>query len=204
MKQSIKKIIQSRIESGRPGQVYFAKDFTDVANNEQVRLALSRLVKEKLITRLGHGIYAVEQVHPVMGKIQPAYEEIAQAIADRDQITIKPTGAYALNRLGLSTQVPTKIVYMTNGQSRKIRLGKNTICFKKTTQKKMAYKGYISPLIIQAIEELGKDGIKPEMMLRLTKILAGEDFETLDENLKLAPNWVAETITKMKRSIHHV
>ena len=129
---------------------------------------------------------------------------MARAIAERDKITIKPTGSYALNRLGLSNQVPMKVVFMTNGESRKIKVGKHTITFKKTTPKKMAYTGKVTPLIIEAIEELGEDGLTPIMQLRLTKMLSGEDEKIVKENIKLAPRWIGDILSSMLKSIHRV
>jgi hypothetical protein len=194
MSGSSKKNILKRIEAGKEGQIYFAEDFIDIANNEQVRLALSRLTKEAALLRLGHGIYVYPKTDPLIGKVRPSLEDIAQAIAQRDKITIKPTGAYALNRIGLSTQVPMKVVYLTNGDSKTIKIGKNTIQFRKTSPRKMAYQGELSPLIIQSLEEIGKAGLTPAITEHIRQLLNKEDSQTIKQNLKLAPRWIAETI----------
>ena len=197
MLSSTKKNILQRIETGNKGQIYFAEDFMDIANNEQVRLALSRLTKEKALSRLGHGIYVYPKTDPLLGKVRPSLEDIAQAVAQRDKITIKPTGAYALNRIGLSTQVPMKVVYLTNGDSRTIKIGKNTIQFRKTSARKMAYQGEISPLIIQSLEEIGKEGLTPSIAEHIRQLLNKEDVQTVKQNLKLAPHWIGETLLSL-------
>jgi hypothetical protein len=197
MSASAKKSILQRIKAGEEGQIYFAEDFMDIANNEQVRLALSRLTKEADLIRLGHGIYVYPKTDPLLGKVRPSLEDIAQAIAQRDKITIKPTGAYALNRIGLSTQVPMKVVYLTNGDSRTIKLGKNTIQFRKTSPKKMAYQGELSPLIIQSLEEIGKEGLTPAITKHIRQLLNKEDIQIVKQNLKLAPRWIAETLLSL-------
>jgi predicted transcriptional regulator of viral defense system len=191
---SVKNLLKERIKAGKAGQIYFAQDFIDIANNEQVRLALSRLTKEGFLLRLSQGIYLYPKEDSLLGKVKPSLEAIAQAIAQRDKITIKPTGAYALNRIGLSTQVPMKVVYLTNGESRKIKVGKNIITFKNTTSKKMAYKGEISPLIILALEEIGPSGVTEVIMKYITQMLKKEDFNILLDNLKLAPRWIADLL----------
>jgi len=197
MLSSTKKNILQRIETGNKGQIYFAEDFMDIANNEQVRLALSRLTKENALSRLGHGIYVYPKTDPLLGKVRPSLEDIAQAVAQRDKITIKPTGAYALNRIGLSTQVPMKVVYLTNGDSRTIKIGKNTIQFRKTSARKMAYQGEISPLIIQSLEEIGKEGLTPSIAEHIRQLLNKEDVQTVKQNLKLAPHWIGETLLSL-------
>jgi predicted transcriptional regulator of viral defense system len=194
MSVSVKKKILQRMEAGKEGQIYFSEDFIDIANNEQVRLALSRLAKDGEVIRLGHGIYVYPKTDPLLGKVRPSLADIAQAIAQRDKIAIKPTGAYALNRIGLSTQVPMKVVFLTNGDSRTIKIGKNTIQFRKTSSKKMAYQGEVSPLIIQSLEEIGKEGLTPAITEHLRQLLNKEDFQIVRENLKLAPRWIAETL----------
>lgn len=166
----------------------------DLANNEQVRLALSRLTKEEALIRLGHGIYVYPKTDPILGKVRPSLEDIAQGIAQRNKINIKPTGAYALNRIGLSTQVPMKVVYLTNGDSRTIKIGNNTIQFRKTSPKKMAYQGELSPLIIQSLEEIGKDGLTPSTIEHIRPLLNKEEIQVVMQNLRLAPRWIAETL----------
>jgi len=111
-------------------------------------MSLSRLVKEGKIERLAHGIYFYAKIHPTMGKLQPSLDEIAEAIAQKEHIRIRPSGAYALNKLGLSNQVPTRIVYITDGQVKQIRFGKGSIKFKPVRPKKFGTIGKISGLLI--------------------------------------------------------
>ncbi len=104
-------------------------------------MALSRLTREGRLTRLAHGIYFVPVTDPVLGKLDPSVEAVAEQLADRERVRIRPTGAFALNKLRLSTRVPTRLVYLTDGHPRKLKIGKATVEFKPTTPKKMALKG---------------------------------------------------------------
>ena len=185
------------IENGDEGKIYFAEDFIAISNNEQVRLALSRLTKEGVIIRLAQGVYVYPKNDPIIGKTRPGMEEIASAIANRNHIKIRPTGAYALNKLGLSTQVPMRSVFVTNGSSRKIKVGKNTIEFKNSSSRKMAYSGKVSGLVIQALAELSKKNVTAEIIDKIGVVLHKENRVVLLEDLKLAPNWIAEIILKI-------
>jgi threonine aldolase len=138
------------------------------------------------LERLAHDIYFVPKNHPTFGKLYPSLEEVAEAVTEHEHVRIRPTGAYALNKLGLSAQVPTRQVYITDGQARQIKVGKGGINFKSTTPKKFGMKGPISSLVIQALEELNLSQITPEMATRIRELLDKETPENLMEDIKLA------------------
>jgi len=185
-KEKLKKIIQ---QAGQ-GKFYFAEDFIEIANNDQVRLALSRLTKENFLLRVAQKIYYFPIEDPQLGKVHPSLEKIAEAIAAREKINIKPAGAHALNKLGLSTQVPMKAVYLTNGASRKIKAGKRVIEFIKRSPRKMSYIGRTSGPVLIAIEELGEANLTEEMTDKIVKLFQQEDTPLLKDDLKLAPKWI--------------
>lgn len=188
--ESTKEKIRKRIAVAGQGKFYFAEDFIDVASNDQVRLALSRLVKEGFLFRVAQKIYYFPKEDPLLGKVQPNLERIAEAIAGREKISIKPAGAHALNKLGLSTQVPMKVVYLTNGASRKIKAGKRVIEFIKRSPRKMSYEGPTSGPVLIAIEELGELNLTEEMTDKIVKLLQQEDAQLLKNDFKLAPQWI--------------
>lgn len=125
---------------------------------------LSRLVKDGVLKRLAHGIYFHPQKDPVLGTIYPSIDDIAQTIARINKVRIMPTGLNALNRLGLSSQVPIKLIYLTDSKPKTIKAGKRTIAFKTTAPKKLSTKGKVTSLVIQALEELGKNGVTNEFI----------------------------------------
>ena len=120
----------------------------------------------------------------------PSAEEVAEAIAKRDRIRTVPTGSYALNALGLSTQVPMNIVLLTDGSPRIIKIGKRTIKFKKTTPKNLLAKGKISRLVIQALKEIGNGKVTSEEENKIIDLLKKEDLKDLKHDIALAPVWV--------------
>jgi hypothetical protein len=126
-------------------------------------------------------------------------EKIAQAVAQRDHIKIKPAGAFAIHKLGLSTQVPMRQVYITNGQPKRLKIGTGAIVFKSTTAKKLALKGPISSLVIQALEEIDPKDIEidPALRTKIAKLLATESPSFLQHDLKLAPSRISDFIFKL-------
>jgi hypothetical protein len=190
--ESTKTKIKRQIERSGQGKFYSAEDFIDLANNEQVRLGLSRLVKEDFLFRVAQKIYYFPIVDPILGKVNPSLEEIAQTIANKERIIIKPTGAHALNKLGLSTQVPMKVAFLTNGHSRKIKVGKRTIEFINRSPRKMSYEGPVSGLVLTALEELGSPGLTEEMISRVLDLFKQEEIRLLKADLMLTPKWISE------------
>ena len=129
--------IAESLKTFKRGSVIFVDDFLDKGNHESVKKALLRLKEKEVLVRLAHGIYLYPKVDKELGVLFPSIEEIAKAIARRDKVSIVPTGVQALSKFGLSTEVPTKVVYLTDGSARTVKIGKRTITFKKASPKNL-------------------------------------------------------------------
>lgn len=191
VRNSIHSQISAKIARFARGKLIFPGDFKGLGSEAAVKMALLRLVREGKLDKVAHGIYVVPRLDPVLGKVPPSLESIAQAIASRDRARIRPSGAYALNQLGLTTQVPMKLVYLTDGAPRSVRVGKRMIKFKPTTPRSLAYKGDISALVIPAFKELGQKNVTPEMIQRVKGLLRRERPAALEADAQLAPHWIA-------------
>jgi len=185
--KSVHQEIENKIGTLEPGAIVFPTEFRGLGTEDAVKKALSRITKEGKIARLAHGIYYLPKQHETFGKLLPSLEDVAQAVADHEHVRIKPAGAYALNKLGLSTQVPAKLVYITDGQRREIKIGKGGVKFKPTTPKKFGMKGPISSLLIQALEEIEPSQITPDMQIQIKALLDQELPENIQADIKLAP-----------------
>ncbi len=199
MKKEIKNIekeVLAKARKARRGALLFPEYFKGLGSAATIRKALQRLSDKKRLVWVAQGIYVILKESELIGKIQPGMQEIARAIANRDKARIVPTGMEALNQLGLSTQVPLNIVYLTDGAARKIVVGKSKITFKKTTPKNLSAKGEISGLVIQALRTIGKDKVTREETERILLLLKKENKNHLLHDIKLAPAWIAEIMSK--------
>jgi len=187
---SIEDKIVAQIEALPEGELLLPIDFQELGSSEAVRLSLFRLEKEGFIVRVAQGIYVRPKESSLIGKLTPSAEEVADAIAKRDKIRTVPTGSYALNALGLSTQVPMNIVLLTDGSPREIKVGNRTIKFKKTTPKNLLAKGKISRLVIQALKEIGNGNVTAEEEQKILDLLKKEDEKDLKHDIALAPEWI--------------
>ncbi len=188
--QSTDDKVIAKIKKAKRGSLFFTEDFLAFGTSKTIAKALERLVEKKEINRVARGVYARLQTDPILGVLNPSTEAIAQAIAKRDKARIIPTGSTALNALGLSTQVPMNVVYLTDGAARKITIGKRKIVFKKTAPKNLATIGKISGLVIQAAKEIGKDKLYDHEKEIIIKQLKKEEPYRLEHDIKLAPEWI--------------
>jgi len=190
------KILEDIYHRGQ-GAVFVPADFLDLGSRQSVDIALHRLVRKGTIRRLARGIYDFPGEHPKLGKLQPSPEKIAEALVDRDCTRIQPTGAYAANILGLSEQVPAKIVFLTDGPSRTVKIGAITIQLRRTTPKNMAMAGRLSGLLVQALRELGKENITAKRLEHLMRILPINQRRELLKDIRLAPEWMHSIFRKL-------
>jgi hypothetical protein len=185
--------IKESIIKRRRGKIIFADDFRSLGSGAAIRHALSRLSKDEFIVRLSNGIYLYPKISKRIGIVYPSIEDIARSIAKREKARLIPTGVYAMNKLGLSTQVPMKVVFLTDGAPRVIKVGKNaTVRFKKTVARHLSFKGGITTLIIFALKEIGKDKVTENQLIRIKEALALEKTENVVHDMTLAPEWIAK------------
>ena len=198
--QSIDDKIIARLKKCGRGKVYFASDFALYGEAKAVQKVLERLVKSNTILRLVRGIYYYPKIDKELGLgiLYPSWEHVAIAIAKRDRARIVPTGLYALNRLGLSTQVPMNIVFLTDGTPRRIKVGKGKgILFKHTAPKNLAFRSQIVMLFVFALKEIGKDKATQEQLQRIKQILQQTPKELFLQDVKLMPAWIKSLIMQL-------
>ena len=161
--------------------------------------AIERLAEARSIIRVARGIYCYPKIDTELGLgvIYPGFEDIAQAIAKRDKAQIVPAGAYAVNKLGLSTQVPMNVVFLTSGESRKIEIRNGrSILFKHAAPKNFAFEGSFAQLLSVALKEIGKDNINTEQRTTLCHLLQ-EQPRISEMDLKLMPVWIRKLINNL-------
>lgn len=196
MNESISSQIENKIKRSRPGQIILPSDFKDLGTSTAIRKTLSRLVDQKVLVRMGQGVYVIPIHDKLFGEVLPSMEEIAASLAEKEHVKIMPTGQYALNKIGLSNQVPMKMVFLTNGTKKNITIGKSSILFQPTTTKKLAMVGSISSLLFLGLEELDLNRLKESELEKIIALLKKEDQNNLKHDLKLAPARISDFVIK--------
>jgi len=185
--QSIEKKILRRIYGSKRGAMFTPGTFLDLGSRQAVDLTLHRLVEKKILRRIARGLYEYPREHPELGTLSPDIQAVAKALAGKDRIRLQPAGAYATNLLGLSEQVPARAIFLTDGPSRTVKIGRREIQLRHTTPRNMAAAGRLSGLLMLAFRHLGHEHITPQRIARLKRTLPAKERKQLIKDLSLAP-----------------
>lgn len=197
---SVEQLIKEEVERNGRGWCFTSLHFQKFGSDASIRKALSNLQKNGFIRRLTQGVYDFPKTHDKLGVLPPDLNKVAQVIAEKNGVEIQPSGDYATNVLGLSTQVPAQIVFLTNGTSRVVKVGKQKIIFKKASQKTMAAAGTKEGLLIQALKHIGKEHIDEVTLHSIAKILNKSTPEEIKKYFRFAPSWIRTLIFKLVKS----
>ena len=198
------KILNSVMKRGR-GVVFSTEEYAHYGDPDAVQKALSRMARKGVLLHVCHGIYCYPKIDKELGlgQLFPSYEDIAQVIAKRDKVRIFPAGALAQNMLGLSTQVPMNVVYLTDGSNRKVNVKNGRgILFRHVSPKKLAFNDKLAMLITTALRDLGSNNVTDEHKKILKTVLEQrpEPFSTHD--MKLMPLWIRNLMTELYEQLH--
>lgn len=194
----IKQHILRAIEESDPNSIFFISDFIDIASPETVRKIFFQATINNLLKRAGQGIY-IKPKDSRFGIVPVPLETVAQKIAERDKCQILPTGNTAANIIGLSTQVPMNLSYITSGSTRTIFLGRRKLSFRHASPKNFASKGKVMPLLIQGIREIGEDNLSDNHYAAISRFIKATYDPYFKEDLLLAPIWIQRIINRLRK-----
>lgn len=197
--KSIQDNILKRIHGKGMGCVFTPVDFADLGSRDAIKKALGRLKDAGEIRRLTRGVYDYPKMHPVLGEQSANYKDIAKALAGKKGLRIQPSGAYAANLLGLTEQVPARIVFLTDGANQTVVIGNKKIVLKRTTPKNMATANRISGLVIQALRYLGREHVDDQIIDQLKRKIRADDRKQLMKDIRYAPAWIADIFRKLSK-----
>lgn len=190
--------IRKRIELAEEGTVFVTSDFTDIANATTIRKCLGRQVEEKKIRRIINGVYEKPVYSNLLKEYVPANPDtVAYGIARSFHWTIAPCGDVALNKLGLSTQVPSVWSYISDGPYRKFSWDNITVSFKHRTNREISFLSEVTILVVEAIKTLGKEHIDEHIISNLKSRLPEAEKEKILKEANGVSEWIYEVIRKV-------
>lgn len=190
--------IVDRLRRHGRGKVFTPKDFLDIGSRDAVDKALSRLAAAGAIQRFGRGLYLYPKINKRLGiAVPPDVDDIADAVARQTGSRIVPSGATAANALGLSTQVPAKPVYLTDGRSRRVRGGNFVITLKHAPPKEMPIGNRTSAVVLQALRYLGKDSVDAGVIVKIRGALSPRHRSQLLHDARYTTDWMADAVRKI-------
>jgi hypothetical protein len=188
--------IMKRARATGRGGVFTPSDFLDVAGRAAVDQALSRLVKNGKLRRLARGLYDFPKVHPKLGLLSPTPDDVAQALARETGSQVQISGARAANALGLTTQVPARSTYLTDGPARRVVLGKRVVDLRHASPKHLIAPGSAAGTVVQALRHVGPLRAADVAQVAARR-LSANDKKTLASNSVQAPAWMRPTLVSI-------
>jgi len=196
--ESIIKTIRERIADSKPGSVFVAADFIDIAKSETVNTMLARLCQEGVLRRIKWGLYEFPDYNDFLGEyVAPSPDMIARAIARNFDWQIAPSGANALNILGLSTQVPATLTYACDGAYKEYEFGKIKIKFKKASNSDFASGNEKATLAIQALKALGRKNITESKLATISAFFSPDDMKSVIKAAQHTTAWVSKCLMEI-------
>lgn len=182
--------ILRRVAKKGHGWAFTPHDFADLGDPRGVGMALTRLVRAGKIRRVVRGLYDCPRPHPVLGQTGATSDAVVAAVARGRHLRLLPSPQVAANQLGLTTQVPAQLVYQTDGAPATVRLGKLNIVFRRNTGRSLALADRASGLVAQALRDVGKDNVTPDIIRHLRGRLDASARKQLVQDITLAPAWM--------------
>ena len=193
---NIKNTVMKSISESQPHSIFFIADYAELGATETIRKILHEATITGILEKAGHGIYIKPKVSR-FGKVPVPLEKIAKAIAERDKCEILPTGSTAANLIGLSSQVPMNLSYITTGSTRTLNIGERKISFRHASPKNFAAKGRVIPMLTQGIREVGEGNISGAENEAIRRFIDKQQDPYLLEDMQLAPAWIQKIIKKL-------
>lgn len=178
---------------GRGKWVGTPKDFLHLGSSDAVYKALSRLVKQGELRRIGHGLYDFPRTSKILNRPAPPNLDAAiNALKRKDNISIVPDGIVAANQLGLTNAVPAQNSYLTDGASRTVKVGGRTIQLHHASKKLMAWINRPGAPVVQALHWLGRNVAtnNNEVIDILRKRISQDIKQDLIKGLNILPSWM--------------
>jgi hypothetical protein len=189
--QSILSFAQSLPEGG----LLSPKEFLHLGSRAAIDQTLSRLARKGTLLRVGRGVYSLP-ISGRFGPLPPSIKSVVEAIEARSGETIFASGASEANALGLTTQVPTREVYLTSGPSRWLKLGNREIEFKHGARWQLVLGKRPAGRVLRALTWLGPERA-PEALQQLRGKLAQKEWDAMRSARALLPSWMARAVSEV-------
>ncbi len=194
--QSIESKILRSIRAQSSARAVSAKDFARLGAPATISQSLGRLTRAGHLRRVRRGYYDRPRQHPLLGQTAPDPLAMITSMMANTSAQWQPSGAYAANLLGLSEQVPAKIVILTDGAPRKVNLGKLVLDFRRTAPRNLLGAGRPSGLAIQALRHFRKD-LNPRRIAQLRRHLDDSAKHDLKRLAPQLPAWMQEPVRQL-------
>ncbi len=190
--------IENRIRDEEAGTIFMTGDFSDITSLTTARKCLGRLVDKGLIRRVMDGVYEKPKYSSFLKEYVPTSpEKVAYSIARNYHWSIAPCGDVALNKLGLSTQIPTVWSYISDGPYREFSYDGTKLAFKHRTNRDVSQMSELTIMVIEALKTIGKDRVTEKTVQTLSQRLPDSEKALILKEASDSAEWIYEVIRKV-------
>jgi len=190
--------IREHVNALPEGEPFTSSDLLSVGTRASVDQALSRMVRSGVIQRITRGVFVRPRTNLYVGKVPPAPERVAQAVARASGSVIEVHGAEAAREFGLTTQVPMRPVFLTSGRSRVIPVGGVSIEMRHVADSRLLLAGRPAGRAFAALMYLGKNEVTSGTIELLKRRLPPKEFEAMVASASSMPSWLSDAFYRFK------
>jgi len=199
---SVRAKIEKRIKHAPKGKLYILSDFDNIADYNSLKTNVRNLVKDGTLDKVYSGIYMKPNYSDFLGMyLLPDVYELSKTYARKFNWTITPSGSTALNMLGLDTQVPARINYISTGPTKKVKFGNREVQFRHKVLRDSNY-SEPSALLIEGLKTYrkahGESSITDIVLQTINKRITDEQFNIIERDVTNTRAWIRDAIKRMK------
>ncbi|MCE5293148.1 MAG: DUF6088 family protein [Chlamydiales bacterium] len=194
-------LIKDHLKAIPEGEPFTTGSLRHLATADNLRQILNRLVKIGVIKRVSRGVYVKPKYEPHLGETLPLVSEIAETIAKSTGEVVAIHGAEAARQLGLTTQVPMRLVLHTSGNTREVKVKNQSVLLKHVSPSKLIAPNTIAGLVISALLYLGQQHVTPETLQKISSQFGPKDFETTLKQIEFMPAWLANIFYRFNKEL---
>jgi hypothetical protein len=194
MTTSIAETILKHAQKLPEGTILMAKSLMHLGARAAIDQALFRLARSGRLMRAARGTYVL----PVMGRFgtrPPSVQKVAQSLANATGEVLAPHGAVIANRLGLTTQVPIRSVYVTSGRPKCLKLGKQILEIQHAPHWQTNVANAPAGDAARALAWIG-EGHALEALCKLKQRMPPNEWDALISLRPRLPAWMAKAVSE--------
>lgn len=196
MRKNAKGAVAKILSAKRLGDPFRTRDLRLPGySRSTVEKVVARLVSAGTLVRVARGVLVrPERNRYVTGPVSPDLAKVIHVLVRNSGAVIQMSGAEAVLRMGLSTQVPLKLIFQTSGSGRKFKVGSMTVLLRPTAPRKLLLVGRPAGVALAALWYLGKNGVGPSTIEKIKRKLGRKEFKALARTRSRMPKWMANAL----------
>lgn len=194
------KNIEQHLKGIPLGRPFVSAEVARFGNRAATDQVLSRMARSGQLLRVARGIYVKPKLNPLVGVVRPGAYEVALAVCQAAGARIALPGAAWAYNLGLTTQMMANPLYLTDGTTRHIRLGKANLILLHASPRAMRLANSPAGGAILALEWLMEPDDRSKAIAKIRAEIGLEAFPLFLAEAEATGGWIAAAARSFGRT----